>query len=317
MSEKVHSVKWHTYPSHLRDVLQNMMKSNDLKDVTLVCDDKIILKAHKVVLSACSSIFKSTINELYQNDSVIFLMGIHHQEMESILEFMYLGEAMISQERLNDFLDVARSLNMANVSNNTENQKIMRSKEKMQTPIKSVIKVKDDEEDRKSSFMQEMSKTSINELQYDIKVGNYIETKIKVEETEESSLIDSILRKFENKFSCEKCKGTFTTKSHLRTHIRAIHEGVKYACNQCYKQFPQTGHLRRHIKSVHEGVKYDCNLCDERFTLQNSLRAHIYSIHVGEKYDCTQCNEQFSKKFNLQRHYKRCKAMKKIDFTKV
>ena len=40
-------------------MLHEMMKSNELTDVTLVCDDKKQFKAHKIVLSACSTVFKN------------------------------------------------------------------------------------------------------------------------------------------------------------------------------------------------------------------------------------------------------------------
>ena len=71
-----------------------MMKSNELElNVTLVCDDKKQFKAHKIVLSACSSVFRRIIKDLPKNGSVIYLRGIQHQEMESILEYMYLGGA--------------------------------------------------------------------------------------------------------------------------------------------------------------------------------------------------------------------------------
>ena len=92
------NLDWNTYSDHLREMLHEMMKSKELTDVTLVCDDKIQLKAHKIVLSACSSVFKSIINDLSQNCSVIYLRGIQHQEMESILEFIYLGAASFSVE---------------------------------------------------------------------------------------------------------------------------------------------------------------------------------------------------------------------------
>ena len=47
-----------TYSDHLREMLHEMMKSHELTHVTLICDDKRQFKAHKIVLSACSSVFK-------------------------------------------------------------------------------------------------------------------------------------------------------------------------------------------------------------------------------------------------------------------
>ena len=109
------NLDWNTYSDHLREMLHEMMKSKELTDVTLVCDDKIQLKAHKIVLSACSSVFKSIINDLPQNSSVIYLRGIQHQEMESILEFIYLGAATFSVERMGEFLEVAKDLEIKEI----------------------------------------------------------------------------------------------------------------------------------------------------------------------------------------------------------
>ena len=117
MNQEKYNLNWQTYSDHLREMLHEMMKSNELTDVTLVCDDNTQFKAHKIVLSACSLVFKSIINNLSQSCSVIYLRGIQHQEMESILEFMYLGVATFYQERMNEFLDAAKNLEIKEISN--------------------------------------------------------------------------------------------------------------------------------------------------------------------------------------------------------
>ena len=115
MHQEKYNLNWHTYSDHLREMLHEMMKSNELTDVTLISDDKKHFKAHKIVLTACSPVFKSIINELPQNSSVIYLRGIQHQEMESILEFIYLGAATFSVERMGEFLEVAKDLEIKEI----------------------------------------------------------------------------------------------------------------------------------------------------------------------------------------------------------
>ena len=110
MNPEKYKLNWHTYSDHLRDMLYNMRKSENLTDVTLVCDDHKQFRAHKVVLSACSIVFKNIIDSFPMNSSVIYLRGIQHQEMESILEFMYLGVGTFYQERMMEFLNVAKNL---------------------------------------------------------------------------------------------------------------------------------------------------------------------------------------------------------------
>ena len=116
------NLEWNSYTDHLRNMLHEMMKSNDLTDVTLVCDDKRQFKAHKIVLSACSAVFKSIISDLSLNNSVIYLRGVHHQEMYAILEFIYLGATTFYQERMNEFIKVATSLEIKEINDNVQFQ---------------------------------------------------------------------------------------------------------------------------------------------------------------------------------------------------
>ena len=51
------NLNWHTFNDHLKDMMQNLMLSNESTDVILVCEDKTKFKAHKFVLNACSSVF--------------------------------------------------------------------------------------------------------------------------------------------------------------------------------------------------------------------------------------------------------------------
>ena len=120
MNQEKYNLNWHAYSDHLREMLHEMMKSNELVDVTLVCDDKKQFKAHKIVLSACSSVFRRIIKDLPKNGSVIYLRGIQHQEMESILEYMYLGIATFYQERINEFLNVAQNLEIKEISEDAQ-----------------------------------------------------------------------------------------------------------------------------------------------------------------------------------------------------
>lgn len=116
MYNENYSLNWDTFPDHLLSVMAELFASNHLTDVTLVCDDKKILRAHKIILSSSSSVFKNILSELTQNNSVIYLRGINHQEMESILKFMYLGTITLDKNRFDEFLNVALSLEVKEIN---------------------------------------------------------------------------------------------------------------------------------------------------------------------------------------------------------
>ena len=91
------NLNWHTYNDHLKELMHNLMQSNESTDVTLVCEDKTKFNAHKFVLNACSPFFQSIIKDLPQKETVIYLRGVQAQEMKPIMQFYH--------DRMNDFLN--------------------------------------------------------------------------------------------------------------------------------------------------------------------------------------------------------------------
>ena len=109
MHQEKCNLTWHNHSDYLRGMLQSMFKINYQTDVTLVCDNKKYYEAHKIVLSAFSPVMKDIIDNYGQEKKpIIYLKGIQHQEIESLLEFIYLGEATFYLGRINEFLDVAK-----------------------------------------------------------------------------------------------------------------------------------------------------------------------------------------------------------------
>jgi len=67
-------LKWNNYPLNMVTELDSLRTSEDLVDVTLSCDGQLF-KAHKVVLSMCSSyfrnVFKVNENTLYLSNTAL------------------------------------------------------------------------------------------------------------------------------------------------------------------------------------------------------------------------------------------------------
>ena len=121
MDHKKYTLTWHTYSDHLRGILKELNSDESFADVTLVTDDKKQIKAHRNILSACSSVFKEILHiNTNNNHPVIYLRGIQHSEMESILQFIYLGEAKFYEERMNEFLTVAKNLDIRELATGIE-----------------------------------------------------------------------------------------------------------------------------------------------------------------------------------------------------
>ena len=268
MREEKYTLNWHTYSDHLRDILKEMSSDDSFADVTLVTDDKKQIKAHRNILSACSSVFKEIL-QINSNIShpVIYLRGIQHSEMESLLQFIYLGEAKFYEERMNEFLNVAKNLDIRELPKSIEDGDESTAINEDNTGI--------DSED-----VGEQSKQDIDGAA--------------------GAQNGAVTKGY--KYECQQCDKAYYDSFTLRRHIKSAHEGVKYACNQCEQQFTQQNSLTTHIKSVHEGVKYACNQCDYRATQQSNLTTHIKSKHEGINYACDKCDYQAATLCYLTRH---------------
>ena len=117
MHSEKYSVTWHTYSDHLKSMMKELMMNEDFSDLTLVTEDKKQVKANINILSACSPVFKDFLKKDKNLNPIMYLRGIQFSEMESIIQFLYLGEATFYEERMDEFLAVAKSLEIKELCN--------------------------------------------------------------------------------------------------------------------------------------------------------------------------------------------------------
>jgi len=103
-------LKWNNYQLSLTSAFKHLLEEEDFVDVTLSAEGQN-LKAHKVVLSACSSYFRDLLRGISSwQHPVLVLRDVPFLELQSILEFVYLGEVNVEQDRLQSFLKTAELL---------------------------------------------------------------------------------------------------------------------------------------------------------------------------------------------------------------
>ena len=320
MQEENYKLTWHTYSNHLRDMMEAMMINDNFADVTLVTDDRKKIKAHRNILSACSSVFKDILEiDPQNNHPLIYLKGIQYTEMESILQFIYLGEARFYEGRMIEFLDAAKNLSIRELGKSVGDgesflQKVLDTNKMIYEPNDNPPGFQElidgEEEHRKihgggnqcdQQFTQQSNlKTNIQSQHRDEK---YACDQCDYQATQQSSLTTHIQSKHECvKYTCDQCDYQATKQATLKSHIQSKHKGAKYACDHCQATLQGNRNLSRHIKGKHEGVKYSCNQCEKQYTDQSTLTKHIGSVHQGVKYPCNQCDKQFTGTNKLARH---------------
>ena len=101
---------WKEFNSCASSTFQSLYSDTDFTDVTLATDDDQQLKAHKVILSSCSSFFRRILLNNPHQHPLLFLKGVKFAQLKSILQFIYLGQAEVNQIDLQSFMDSAKDL---------------------------------------------------------------------------------------------------------------------------------------------------------------------------------------------------------------
>lgn len=102
-------LRWNNYQSNLTNVFDQLLQSESFVDVTLACDGHSV-KAHKMVLSACSPYFQSLFFDNPCQHPIVIMRDIKWPELKAAVEFMYKGEINVSQDQIGPLLKVAESL---------------------------------------------------------------------------------------------------------------------------------------------------------------------------------------------------------------
>ena len=144
------------------------------------------------------------------------------------MQFIYLGEATFYEERMNEFLSVAKSL---------EIKEICTAETETET----------NEDDEPSPSYPETSTSTDNSGEQTMR-----STILKNQAPRDNIIRDKgeVVRVY-GKYKCGQCDKEYGRSTHLHEHIRSKHEGVKYACDQCDYEATQYGNLMRHKKGQH------------------------------------------------------------------
>ncbi|XP_014235207.1 uncharacterized protein LOC106657979 [Trichogramma pretiosum] len=105
-------LRWKYHHSNLQTMFSLLLERQAYCDVTLACEGKS-LKAHKVVLSACSTYFDTLLSQYEEKDTtIVMIQDVKFSDIKALVEFMYKGEINIDHSRLSSLLKTAEDLHI-------------------------------------------------------------------------------------------------------------------------------------------------------------------------------------------------------------
>ena len=86
--------------------LHELFKDQNFTDITIVCHEKVIIPAHRFILTTASTLMK----QLLEQDvlcNTVYLTDISNTEMRPLLEYIYLGQVSVRKRDLESFRQIA------------------------------------------------------------------------------------------------------------------------------------------------------------------------------------------------------------------
>ena len=300
---------WGPHNQNTKEHFQHLYETHRFSDVTLVTEDQYDLKSHRILLCKSSVIFDKMLNNSLIQNPYIFLRGIKKDEIEKILQFIYMGEVTVKEDKIKEFLSVARDLKIQGIEEEGDYSKSQISTIEdtisevtivpEDDPIEEIISNKIDHNSFGPDSDQGKNNSELStEFEFKNDVNKSDDNQINLESTDKKDkknpaqmdvkeLNQFITKTSNSNWSCNLCDKVLSSKFGMQTHIQAKHNGVKYSCEQCDYQAGQMGQVKLHVRTKHDGItiKYKCEQCDFRSEKMYHLKTHVRFSHQTKKVD--------------------------------
>ena len=248
-------LQWNDFKENVSSAFGDLRQDKDFTDVTLVCEDGQQVEAHKVVLIASSPFFLNLLKKNKHPHPLVLMRGVQYEDLVSMVDFLYNGEANVYQENLDSFMAIAEELQLKGLRRNSNRQvegiitdENHWTKQWQKPLVRDGVKVEQTYEGTQKDNVESESSKAVADLN-DFS-GNLEDIDNKVKSLMEKS--ENYLAKGHQKADICKVCGKEGKSDAIKNHIEAKHlGGIVIPCDQCEKTYGCRDSLRRHMQKQH------------------------------------------------------------------
>ena len=270
MSEKL-CLKWNDFQVTVKNAFGSFRESRDFADVTLACEDGYQIEAHKVVLAASSPMLQDILRRNKHSYPLIYMRGVKSDNLASILDFLYFGEANVNEENLDTFLALAQELQLKGLKASKDDDGHGEEHSQEHSPFEQNNKTPQVLSSKGAKPMTSTVAKRATELANFIETKNHAVAIPKTELVQKTELSTGDLQILDTavKSMMETSENSFTI--HGKHGDRQERGKI---CKACGKE-GRPHVIRDHIEANHlEGVAIPCNLCDKTVRCRHPLDIH-------------------------------------------
>ena len=257
MSEKF-CLQWNDFKENIHAAFGRLRDDTEFADVTLVCEDGQLVEAHKVILAASSPVFQKILQEAKHPRPLVYLKGFQLEHLQTILDFLYFGEANVNNKDLESFLAIAEELKLKGLKGETSTDVVKEEKE-VCADSKPIMKIKS------GKLKNDPNNDAVENISSDVAISDGPD----VERRSLDEKVTSMMEKSNNMIQNGRLSkwGTIVQKK-------------AYICKVCGKE-GQVGNIRNHIEANHmEGIAVPCAICEKEFSTRKALQHHKSRYHT-------------------------------------
>ena len=264
---------WDDFEKCVPAKIRELQGDDNFTDVTLVTEDDRQIKAHKVIISSCSRLFRNILIKNPHKHPLIYLKAIQYEELHKLVEFIYVGQCKVEQTKLHSFLSAAKSLKMQglelfdNVTKKSTEVKVAIAKEEMRDTFEDgecAVKVNN----QSNNVQSRNSILDITETNKDV----FKEKNIQISRLDESSDEEGYIGAVETKLSSTRIKQKEDSRRARDLLTRLLKDPTRY-----FKKIPINYICRwRALRNMRISVEKLNNLEDKAIVGRNQGQLGLF-----------------------------------------
>jgi len=276
-----YNLSWPKFTSCFTSSFRTLSESELFSDITLICEQNRQLKAHKIILGACSSFFRNILGSLPPHPTHLYVDGVSYQHLNDAISLMYLGEVKVEKENLDDFMKVCKKLEILGLTGESMasfNDDAAALKEVTQDNEDSDTILKEEDDPHQQHITDNLSESEhIDDTVEDILED--VEPDVNSELTMMKDFKPArVIRDGKSVYRCGTCDYVSSGKHHLKYHIDSKHLNIRYPCGICDYSSQQPSDLKKHKKFIHDKIRdYACSACTYKAFDKAGLARHATS----------------------------------------
>ena len=307
---------------HAVETMNKLWQYKYFSDIELYCMNGELVKAHKGILSINSETFRELLLE-NPTASTLDMSYLDENIIKHLLEFIYVGEVSVPDDRINEFVEVGNYFKLKGlvIEDNVETQKEVLN-DYLIDSTSELTNIDSNDADEMSTNIEHLNNDFIKKFPEVLSDEQYIENEIVAEEEDvinekpvaavmeesirKSSFNQSMINKdqFGNSV-CSFCDYKNGKKENIIAHIRFVHPEIEIKTIQP-NRIISGNRAPRDVSYLNkdENGLFMCPKCEYKSKRRKTVIDHKRNAHVGKTLLCNECDFTTSRHSYLSNHKK-------------